>query len=777
MTTTGRVSRLLAGASLVTIGLLAPGVVAPPMAAVAATDAPGGPGAAGGPGGPSSPGGSSAPGGPGAAGGDGAGGDEVFADVVGLSDRLEAVAELPAGSDPDDSADELGIAEDGAGSLQVEEGRVAVSIRYATRPSEADFAALAALADVQATSIDFARASAYVAPGSLEAVAALPRVASVVEALQPATSDEGRTPTVAEAAGATGAASTTVASTASVVGAAAAGGCRAVEAVGAAPLRADLAAATRGVDGSGVTVGIISDSYARSTTALSTPDQDVADGLLPGPGNPCGHEQPVAVITDDGTQGVTDEGRGMAQVVHSIAPGAKLAFAAVGIDDMTFHDAILALTAAGATVIVDDIFLFGEPFYHDGPVAWAITEAERQGVTYLTSAGNYNNVGEPGYDSAGYAVNGWQTTAYRPTGCPAAVLDALASRPSATSGPFDCMDFAQGGPADPTDRLGLPATADPVTFALQWSEAWGFAKGAFRLAVTDPAGATSILGETADGLAIDSGGYKPPLDGAYGFSIVRDLSAGAPAAITPALKWIWAFRGTIIASEYYGTVGDDRVGSTIAGHGGSPLAVSVAAAPAEAPGTAEDFSSVGPVSEYFAVDDLVSPVPRPLPAPVTRPKPDVTGVDRILTNFFSSHRPVEGRPGVYAFWGTSAAAPSVAAVVALGRQYSPAATPAELRAALLSTAVPVSSGFPAIADRDATGSGRVDAAAFLAALPAPAVVPVPVPAALPDRQLAATGAEGPGFAAGLVGSALAAMLLGGMVLGLRRRSRADGRSA
>jgi len=683
-----------------------------------------------------------------------------IADVSGLSDRLDAITDLPNGTDPgsDAVAAELGVAGDGQGSLQVGDGGVAVSILYSERPDDADFTALRALATVVATSTELARASAYVVPSNLDAVAALPRVASVTEALRPGTAAAVPTSTSTSTSGTT---------TGSAVPAAASDPCRTVEANGLAPLRADLAAATHGVDGSGVTVGIISDSFATSPTALSTPAQDVAAGLLPGAGNPCGYEHPVSVLIDDPSAGTVDEGRAMAQVVHSIAPGANLVFASTGIDELTFHDAILALKAAGATVIVDDIYVFTEPTFQQGPVGVAIDTVQREGVTYLSSAGNYNNVGQEGYPSAGYAVNGWATDAYRPTTCPAGVLTAMGP------GTFDCMDFAQSGAPDATDTLTLAATTAPATYALHWAEPSGFAKGTFVLAVTDDEGDTSVFDRGNGNLPVTAGGFQPMTDGAYHFSIVRDLSAGPSADITPALNWMWAFHGDIRAAEYFGTAGHDRVGTSISGHTGLPSVISVGALPAEAPDVAERFSSVGPAVQYFDFDPAVSPLPQPLAEPRTVAKPDVAGVDRILTNFFSKTRPVDGRPGVHAFWGTSAAAPTVAAVVALGRQYSPGASIAELRQALASTTVPASSGFPAIPTANVVGTGLVDASAFLAALPAPAPTPSPTPTGNSDvagqasTQLAATGAAPELHPALLFG--LAVMFAGAALLGLRAR--------
>ena len=78
-----------------------------------------------------------------------------------------------------------------------------------------------------------------------------------------------------------------------------------------------------GLDGSGVKIGVISDSYNSNLEAQN----DVDQGDLPGiksNGQPNENPDPVQVLAD--TKG-NDEGRAMLQIVHDIAPKSKLAFA------------------------------------------------------------------------------------------------------------------------------------------------------------------------------------------------------------------------------------------------------------------------------------------------------------------------------------------------------------------------------------------------------------------------------------------------------------------
>ena len=107
-------------------------------------------------------------------------------------------------------------------------------------------------------------------------------------------------------------------------------------------MRADVARTTFGVEGTGVTVGVLSDSF----DCLGGVAADVASEDL----------SPVTVIQElPGCGGATDEGRAMLQLVHDVAPGASLAFATAFTGQASFARNILALQAAGAGVIVDDL--------------------------------------------------------------------------------------------------------------------------------------------------------------------------------------------------------------------------------------------------------------------------------------------------------------------------------------------------------------------------------------------------------------------------------------
>src|SRR4030095_14250481 len=101
------------------------------------------------------------------------------------------------------------------------------------------------------------------------------------------------------------------------------------------------------------------------------------------------NDLPDVVVPNDARcqRGVGDEGTALLEIVHDVAPSAKLLFSGPA-SSLDMIDAVQCLTDAGADVIVDDLGVFGEPFFEDGPVAAAVDAAVTAGVSYHSSAGN-----------------------------------------------------------------------------------------------------------------------------------------------------------------------------------------------------------------------------------------------------------------------------------------------------------------------------------------------------------------------------------------------------
>src|SRR5262245_11586545 len=144
----------------------------------------------------------------------------------------------------------------------------------------------------------------------------------------------------------------------------------------AAQLRQALSLSDPRFTGAGIKVGVLSDSF----NTRGGPAARQAGGRVP-------PASQLAVLQDLASGG-SDEGRAMLQIVHDIAPDATLAFYTAFNSEQDFANGILALAAAGCSVICDDVGYFDEPMFQNGIIAQAIEAVEAQGVVYLTAAGN-----------------------------------------------------------------------------------------------------------------------------------------------------------------------------------------------------------------------------------------------------------------------------------------------------------------------------------------------------------------------------------------------------
>ena len=146
---------------------------------------------------------------------------------------------------------------------------------------------------------------------------------------------------------------------------------------GDAALAADVARLNFGVDGSGITVGTLSDSF----DCLGQAAGDVASGDLP---------TGINVLAEEpGCTSGADEGRAIMQIVNDVAPGADQAFHTALEGTAGFASGIVELaTIAGADVITDDVIYYAEPMFQDGAIAQAVDTVKAMGVAYFSSAGN-----------------------------------------------------------------------------------------------------------------------------------------------------------------------------------------------------------------------------------------------------------------------------------------------------------------------------------------------------------------------------------------------------
>jgi subtilisin family serine protease len=398
------------------------------------------------------------------------------------------------------------------------------------------------------------------------------------------------------------------------------------------------------VDGSGIKVGVISDSFnTGGYDEHGNPDNkqtNIASDDLP---------NNTRILTLDGVKqdyiAGTDEGRGMAQLVHDLAPGSAIEFATAYGGQAGFANNIVGLAEDGAQVIVDDVFYYAEPQFQDGIIAQAVDQVVRQnGVTYFSSAGNQG-------------VNGWEgefniDAGDKTIGNDPSSLEVVREK---------FMEFAPG-----QDYLELNLQYyDTIT--LSWDQP--------SVAAGNPGGTTgdldfyltnqdgSIIYRSSEAknigdvpleiLDVTPAAGQPVLHGGPIYLRVGYYSGDMPEHVK-----IIDFNNDLQTTEYMQNDG------TTFGHSAAEEAISVAAARyadtpeyGTDPAEAEYFSSKGPVNIWLTADGTH------LDTPEVRHHPQITAVDGGNTTFFGSDDDdADSHPN---FYGTSAAAPDAAAVAAL----------------------------------------------------------------------------------------------------------------
>jgi hypothetical protein len=419
--------------------------------------------------------------------------------------------------------------------------------------------------------------------------------------------------------------------------------------------------------------------------------QDVLTDDLPGTGNPNGNTDPVTVLEDLTDNSGFDEGRAMLQIVHDIAPKAKLAFATAFISDTDFANNIRNLrTTANCDVIVDDIFYTQEPMFSDGMIAQAVNDVTTstvlpgKKVVYFSSAGNQQG---GGYVSVFNPVADATVRA----GLPNQNLDLSGVPQALTSGGFHNFN-PNPGPPDISQSFIITAQTT-VEFDLQWNDPFDVVNGVttdYNILIFDANGQfLSAFSGTADNFstqeAIEDIFAENDSDTDAVYQIVITRAGNSPTTpVARKIRYIAIddFGDGVGASEYY-----QPAAAATFGHNCSAHCIGTAAyvydddpsSPVAPPFTpaVEDFSSQGP-----ATIDFDSAGVR-LAQTEMRQKPDIAGPDGVNTTFFGDDYEGDGLPN---FFGTSAAAPHAAGLAALmlnkAAAHSETLTEADIRSAL-----------------------------------------------------------------------------------------------
>ena len=463
---------------------------------------------------------------------------------------------------------------------------------------------------------------------------------------------------------------------------------------GDADIRADVTRTAFGIDGSGVMVGTLSDSYdCLGTAADGIASRDLPAGTLILEEGPC-------------IWSATDEGRAMMEIISDVAPGVRHAFHTAHFGQANFAQGILALVGAGATIINDDIIYLSEPFYQDGIIAQAIDLVKARGVAYFSAAGND---ARQSYEAPFRASNQFFDIGF---------------------GPEEAHDFDPGPGVDTCMQYTVPQ-GQFVEFIYQWDQPFFSVSGA-----PGSASDMDIIIGTPNCDFVASGSLennigRDPLEGFQQVDLVEDtfgmmlLRASGPA---PGLMKVVVTGPGSTAFRF--DEFDTKTGASW-GHSAARGALGVGAALfGGRPPRISTYSSAGgsPILFDTAGNRLATPE--------VREQPDITAPTGIDTTFFGGTLdgitvvPVDtDGNGFPNFGGTSAAAPHAVGVAALMKQLVPSLTPDAMYAALKRTAIdmddPSTAGFDTGFDFG-TGFGLIQAdRAANAVAPDPEPIPPP----------------------------------------------------
>ncbi|MGD1044906.1 MAG: choice-of-anchor D domain-containing protein [Bacteroidota bacterium] len=365
---------------------------------------------------------------------------------------------------------------------------------------------------------------------------------------------------------------------------------------------------------------------------------------------------PVQVVNNRYTG---DEGTAMLEIVHDLAPGSFLSFADEGSSESDFANNIQLLWQGGCQVICDDIVYFHEPAFEDGIVAQKVNEISNNGGIYVSSATNFREshyIGD--YYNNGNNWNRFNLSTGYSSYIQITVPPATTKTPIQTS-----------------------------TITLQWNDKYGQSSSDYDLYLYDAAinyvvkSSTTTQNGNADPYEIIQVTNSSPASVIYNVAVLNSNGAAPVRKLQ-----LWVYNATLESSAQV-------FGSSSFGHSTASGCISVAAIDQDS--SQRYYSSEGPALIY-SFDATGKPT-----SYSQRTKPDLSALDGVQTYI--------GQQGYFSnpFYGTSAAAPHVAAVAALVWSADVSKPSSTIRFTLESSAINLP--FSTSAKNNQYGEGCLDA--------------------------------------------------------------------